>query len=79
MAAVRPIELSLTVSSVCIRLVMTMLNVNIASASLTCCGQYGIIMLGHNMLCVLRVRTDNRTLLCAPPRPWITQSQTVTM
>ena len=48
MAAVRPIELSLTVSPVCVRLVMTMVNVNIASASLTCCGQYGIIMLGHN-------------------------------
>ena len=47
MAAVRPIELSLTVSPVCVRLVMTMVNVNIASASLTC-GQYGIIMLGHN-------------------------------
>ena len=46
MAAVRPIELSLTVSPV--RLVMTMLNVNIASASLTCCGQYGIIVLGLN-------------------------------
>ena len=48
MPAVRPIELSLSVSPVCVRLVMTMLNVNIASASLTCCGQYGIIMLGHN-------------------------------
>ena len=48
MAAVRPIELSLTVSPVCVRLVMTMLNVNIASASLTCCVQYGIIMLGHS-------------------------------
>ena len=46
MAAVRPIELSLTVSPVCVRLVMTMLNVNIAWASLT--SQYGIIMLGHN-------------------------------
>ncbi len=74
MAAVRPIELSLTVSPVCVRLVMTMLNVNIASVSLTC-EQYGILMLGHNMLRVSRVRTDNRTLLCANPRPWITQSQ----
>ena len=27
---------------------MAILNVNIASASLTCCGQYGIIMLWHN-------------------------------
>ena len=44
MAAVRPIELS----PVCVRLVMSMVNVNIASALLTCCGQYGIIMLGHN-------------------------------
>ena len=29
-------------------LVMAILNVNIASASLTCCGQYGIIMPKHN-------------------------------
>ena len=27
---------------------MAILNVNIASASLPCCGQYGIIMLWHN-------------------------------
>ena len=67
------------VAPVCVRLVMTMLNLikqrPVTSASLTCCGQHGIIMLGHNMLCVSRVRTDNRTLLCAPPRPWITHSQ----
>ena len=36
----------MTVSPVCVRFVMTMLNVNIASASLT--SQYGIIMFGHN-------------------------------
>ena len=47
MAAVRPIELSLTASPEQ-RLVMAILNVNIASALLTCCGQYGIIMLWHN-------------------------------
>ena len=77
MAAVRPIELSLTVSPVrqaCYDNVECKQR-PIASASLTCCGQYGIIMLGHNMLCVSRVRTDNRTLLSAPPHPWITQSQ----
>ena len=49
MAAVRPIELSLTVSPVTVcQACYDNLNVNIASASLTCCGQYGIIMLGHN-------------------------------
>ena len=52
---------------------MAILNVNIASASLTCCGQYGIIMCFAS-----RPMTDNRTLVCVPPRPWTTQSHTVT-
>ena len=46
----------------------------VASALLTSCGHYGIIMLGHNMSCLSRVRTDNRTLLCVLYRPWITIS-----
>ena len=46
----------------------------VASASLTSCGHYGIIMLGHNMSCLSRVRTDNLTLLCVLYRPWITIS-----